>query len=185
MDFFKKTIISFFIVIQVTIMVIAGLPDKSAVGNAILDNLYWYQVLFALDQTWSMFAPNPLSKNSYMDAVITFKDKSTEKWTFPRASHLDGWRRFTSGERLRKFQQENLIPKQKMELWSDLGLFLQREINRIEKNGQGRSIDYIEFFSYSSFVKPPSEKFIPHGQVIDDYKKESVFVYKPKEETKI
>lgn len=185
MGIIRKTFISIFIAIQITIMVTAGLPDRSAVGKEILNNLHWYQVFFALDQSWSMFAPNPVSKNSYMDAIISFKDKSTEKWTFPRASQLDGWARFTSGERLRKYQQENLIPNTKMEMWQDLSHFLEREINRIEKNGKGRAIDQIQFFKHTNSIKPPTEKFVQHGQINTEYQAESVFVYKVKDGVQI
>lgn len=174
----KKIFISVFIITHLTIMITAGLPDRSAVGKAVLNHLRWYQTFFALDQSWSMFAPNPTSKNSYMDAVITFKDNSTEKWTFPRASHLGGWERFTSGERLRKYQQENLVPMVKMEMWYDLAHFLEKEINQIEKKGRGRVIDQIQFFKHTNFIKPPSEKFVEHGHASTDFQTESAFVFK-------
>lgn len=178
MGIIKKAFISVFIVIHLMIMIAAGLPDRSAVGKEILGTMRSYQIFFGLDQSWSMFAPNPASKNSYMDAIITFKDKTTEKWTFPRASHLEGWERFTSGERLRKYQQENLVPLQKMELWYDLAHFLEKEINKIEKKGKGRVIDQIQFFRHFNIVKSPTEKFVEHGRASTEFKTESVFIYK-------
>lgn len=184
MGIIKKAFISVFITIHLVIMFTAGLPDRSAVGKELLGSLRSYQVFFGLDQSWSMFAPNPTARNSYMDAVITFKDNTTEKWTFPRASHLEGWERFTSGERLRKYQQENLVPMEKMEMWYDLAHFLEHEINKIEQNGKKRVIDQIQFFRHFNLVKPPTEKFVEHGQPSTQFQTESAFVYKPTEKVR-
>lgn len=178
MGIIKKIFVSVFIVIQITIMIISGLPDRSAVGKEVLNNLRWYQTFFALDQSWSMFAPNPTSRNSYLDATITFTDNTTEKWTFPRSSQLGGWERFISGERLRKYQQEHLASVRKVELWYDLSHFLEKEVNRIEKNGKGRVIASIQFFRHSNNIKAPTEKFVEHGQPSTDFKTEAAFNYK-------
>lgn len=178
MELIKKIVVSIFITIHITMMVTAGLPNQSAVGKEVMKTLRWYQVLFSLDQSWSMFAPNPSSKNSYLDAVITFKDGSTEKWTFPRASHLDEWPRFTSGERLRKYQQENLIPMSRNELWFDLARYLEREVDKIEATGKKRIVEQIQFYKHTSVLKSPTVQFIEHGKPITDYKSEAAFLFK-------
>ncbi|XGC80057.1 hypothetical protein ACES2L_12040 [Bdellovibrio bacteriovorus] len=178
MGVFKKILISMFIALHVTVMVTAGLPDKSAVGKRILKSIAWYQIFFGLDQTWSMFAPNPSAVNSYLDATITFKDGTTEKWTFPRSSHMSSWDRFTSGERMRKYQQENLRPLERQDLWFDLSRFLEREITKLEQQGgRGRILESVQFFRHHNIVKPPTEVFIEHGKPSSNYQTESVFKY--------
>ncbi|WII72370.1 hypothetical protein QJS83_00630 [Bdellovibrio sp. 22V] len=177
-----KTIISIFIAVHLSMVIIAGLPDRSLFGQRILKKLELYQVFLGLDQPWSMFAPNPSPTNSYIDAEITFNDSSTEKWTFPRSSRLDSWERFTSGERVRKFSQENLIPMQRPELWLDLSRFLEREINKIEAHGRGRTVASVQFYRHVNTVKPPTEQFIEHGKLSTVFNKESVYQYKPTQE---
>lgn len=176
-----KILVSIFITIHITLMVTSGLPDKSAVGKRILKSLEWYQVFFGLDQTWSMFAPNPSAVNSYLDATITFKDGSTEKWTFPRSSHMSSWDRFTSGERMRKYQQENLRPMERQDLWFDLSRFLEREVTKLEQQGRGRVVDEIQFYRHFNVVKPPTEVFVEHGTPSTNYQTEEVFKYKATE----
>lgn len=177
-------LVSVFVAIHITLMVTSGLPDRSAVGDAILRKLEFYQVFFGLDQTWSMFAPNPASVNSYLDAVITFTDGSTEKWTFPRSSRMSPWDRFTAGERVRKYQQENLMPMQRAGMWFDLSRFLEREVSKLEKEGKGRVVAQIQFYRHVSHVKPPSEVFVEHGKVTTEFQKEAVFNYIAKEKVR-
>lgn len=179
-----KAVVSFFIFFHILVMVTSGLPDRSAIGKNLLKELQWYQIFFGLDQTWSMFAPNPTAVNSYLDAVITFKDGSTERWTFPRSSQMDDWDRFTGGERFRKYQQENLRSLEKTEMWFDLGRFLEREINLIEKTGQGRTFESVQFYRHSNTVKPPTVIFVEHGRLSSEFQSEAVFQYKATEKVR-
>lgn len=176
---FKKVLISAFIMGHIVMMVTSALPDRSAVGDRVLQALSPYQVFFGLDQPWSMFAPNPASVNSYLTATITFKDGSTEQWTFPRASQLDSWDRFTAGERYRKYQQDNLLPMEKSELWFDLSHYVAREVARLEQFGRKREFDQLYFYRHTNIVQPPTQVFVPHGQLAKDYSSESVFHFKP------
>ncbi|UXR64633.1 hypothetical protein EZJ49_16350 [Bdellovibrio bacteriovorus] len=179
MTMLKKSLISVFIAVHVIMMVTAALPDRSAVGDQVLRFLSAYQVFFGLDQTWSMFAPNPASVNSYLTATLTFKDGSTEQWTFPRASQLDDMERFTAGERYRKYQQENLLPMEKEELWFDLSRYVAREVEHIEQQGRGRQLQELYFYRHFNVVAPPSQVFIPHGKMSTQYTTETVFHFKP------
>lgn len=160
-------------------VVTAGFPDRSAVGHKILTFLEPYQILFGLDQTWSMFAPNPSNLNSYLTATITFKDGSTEKWTFPRASQMDPGERFTAGEKYRKYQQENLVPMQKTELWYDLSRYVAREVSKIERGGRGRELAEITFYRHTNLIQPPDRVFVPHGKMATNYSPEKAFEFKP------
>lgn len=181
MGIFKKGLVSLFIAVHCVMMFTSALPDRSVVGDRILQFLAPYHVFFGLDQTWSMFAPNPSAMNSYLDAVITFADGSTERWTFPRASQIDGLERFTAGERYRKYQQENLVPMENAELWFDLSRFVERDVNTIEKYGRGRQFAEVHFYRHYNVIMPPTEVFIPHGQLSKQFTEESVFHYKPQQ----
>lgn len=178
MTLFKKVLVSAFIAVHLVMIATTAFPDRSAVAEKFLALVAPYQIFFGLDQTWSMFAPNPASVNSYLTATLTFKDGSTEKWTFPRSSQIDGLKRFTAGERYRKYQQENLVPMEKSELWFDLSRYVAREVARIEKSGPGRELDQIQFYRHSNVIQPPTKIFIPHGQLSTAYASESVFHFK-------
>lgn len=180
----KKTIISIFIACHIAMLVTAALPDRSLIGDMILNSLARYQIFFGLDQTWSMFAPNPASVNSYLTATINFKDGSTEQWTFPRASQIHGLERFTAGERYRKYQQENLLPMEKAELWFDLSHYVAREVQKIEDKGRHREFDQLQFVRHYNVVPHPTQAFIPHGQMSTQYATEAIFHYKPAEKVR-
>lgn len=184
MKYLKKGLISLFIAVHIVMMVTAGFPNRSVVGDYILQSLARYQIFFGLDQTWSMFAPNPASVNSYLTADIFFKDGSQETWTFPRASQIKGIERFTAGERYRKYQQENLLPMEKAELWFDLCRYIVREVAKIEKNGRHRELDHLQLYRHHNVVPAPTVAFIPHGQLSTQFNKDSVFHFKPTEQVR-
>ncbi|QDK38780.1 hypothetical protein [Bdellovibrio sp. NC01] len=181
----KFVAISLFITLNVVLMATASLPDRSAVGDNILNVLWRYQTFFALDQMWSMFAPNPANVNAYLDAEITFKDGSKERWTFPRPSRMPSWEKLLGGERFRKYSQENLVPMEKSEVWFDMSRFVAREVVNLENQGKHREIKELQFYRHFNIVKPPQEKFIPHGQMSTEYQTEAVFHFIPTEPQKV
>jgi hypothetical protein len=156
-----------------------SLPDKSVVAEKFLYSIRYYQMFFALDQAWSMFAPVPGGVNSYLDAELKFTDGSKETWTFPRPSQIDPTDKFLAGERYRKYSQENLVPMERSEVWFDLSHYVAREVDRIELKGRHRVLEDVTIFKHSSIVQPPEKVFIPHGQISTKYSNEAVFNYRP------
>ncbi len=173
-----------FITTNIVLLVTASLPDRSAVGNNIMNLLARYQTFFALDQMWSMFAPNPASVNAYLDAEITFKDGSKERWTFPRPSQMHGLEKILGGERFRKYSQENLVPMEKPEVWFDMSRFVAREIDRLEASGKHREVSEIQFYRHFNIVPLPTYVFIPHGQLSTQFETQAVFHFKPTEKVR-
>ncbi|MNJ96870.1 hypothetical protein D3C87_146040 [compost metagenome] len=168
-----------FLALNIVMIVTGSLPDRSAVGEHIMRVIFPYQSFFGLDQMWSMFAPNPGSMNSYIDAQLLFKDGSIEKYTFPRPTQMDSMTKFLAGERFRKYSQENMLPLQRPEMWFDLSAYVAREVDKIEAKGRRRVLDQIQFSKHTNFVQPPDKVFIPHGQLSTQYTAEVVFNYKP------
>jgi hypothetical protein len=76
-----------------------------------------YFVWSGLFQSWDMFAPNPKSANSYMEAIILYKDRSSQLWSFPRMENLSLTQRYIK-ERYRKYE-DNLQNNDNSELWPD------------------------------------------------------------------
>jgi hypothetical protein len=175
----QKSIIVLFVAVNATMMVFSALPDRSVLGDRILDSVARYQIFFGLEQSWSMFAPNPANMNSWVDAEIEFTDGSKEKWTFPRPSQISETERILGGERYRKYAQENLVPMERSEVWFDLSRFVARDVASIEEKGRHRIVKEVEFFKHSNFIESPDKVFIPHGELSKNFESEAVFNFKP------
>jgi hypothetical protein len=99
-------------------------PLTVAARNLVRPYLIWS----GLFQSWDMFSPDPKSKNIYLEAVVIYKDGSTELWPFPRMEMLSLTQRYFR-ERYRKFE-ENLGN----DAYSDLRPDAARHIARLENN---------------------------------------------------
>ncbi|WP_413577499.1 hypothetical protein ACLVWU_03965 [Bdellovibrio sp. HCB290] len=162
----------------------ASFPDRSELGRLILRNFGYYIDVVGLEQPWSMFAPNPMSLNSYIEVEILFKDKSTEKWSLPRPTQMDGFSKVIGGDRYRKFTQEYLMPEKNEEIWFDVARYVARNVNHIEANGRKREIEKLQFFRYYNYVQDPQKVFVRHGDMSGEYKRESVFYFYPAKKEK-
>jgi len=99
-------------------------PLVAAGRNFVRPYLLWS----GLFQSWDMFSPSPKSINSYVEAIILYKDGSTQNWAFPRMDRLSLTQRHFK-ERYRKFV-ENLKEDTNSALWPDAARFLARANNR-------------------------------------------------------
>lgn len=80
------------------------IAPRELVSTYLFNTLQW--------QDWSMFAPNPLQVNRYVDAEITFKDGSAKIFALPRLSRLNYWEAWIE-KRYRKYQHrlvEETVP---------------------------------------------------------------------------
>ncbi|WP_413580564.1 hypothetical protein [Bdellovibrio sp. HCB288] len=171
--------ISVFIAFNLMIIMTASFPDRSELGRLILRNFGYYIDVVGLEQPWSMFAPNPMSLNSYIEVEILFKDKSIEKWSLPRPTQMAGASKVIGGDRYRKFTQEYLMPDKNEEIWFDVARYVTRNVNQIESQGRKREIEKLQFYRYYNYVKNPTEVFVRHGEPSGEYKRESVFFFHP------
>ncbi|HWF11526.1 MAG TPA: hypothetical protein VG297_23825 [Bryobacteraceae bacterium] len=69
-----------------------------------------------------MFSPAPKAVNSYMEAMVIYRDGNTRIWKFPRMEQLGLTDRYVS-ERYRKFV-ENLQADKNASLWPDAARFI-------------------------------------------------------------
>jgi hypothetical protein len=61
-----------------------------------------YFLWSGLFQSWDMFAPVPKGANTYVEAVLVYRDHSRKTWQFPRMEQLSFTDRYVK-ERYRKF----------------------------------------------------------------------------------
>jgi hypothetical protein len=184
LDRIKTLGISVFIAFNLMMIVTASLPDRSELGRLILRTFGSYLEVVGLEQPWSMFAPNPMSLNSYVEVEISFKDGSKEKWSFPRPTIMKGAEKILGGDRYRKFSQEYLMPEKNEDIWFDVSRYVTRQIYKLEANGKKRMIERLQFYRYYSWVEDPTKSFVLHGEKSPDYRKEGVFYFIPANKAK-
>ena len=116
--------INIFIVFHILAITAWAIPFNS---QFILDckNLARPYLLWSgLFQSWDMFSPLPKATNTYMQAVIIYKDGSTQMWDFPRMELLSLTDKY-SKERYRKFV-EVLLDQRNAALRPDVARYVAR-----------------------------------------------------------
>jgi hypothetical protein len=93
-----------------------------------------YILWSGLFQDWNMFSPMPKATNTYLQAVIIYKDGSTQMWDFPRMELLTLAQKY-SKERYRKFV-EILLDQRNAALRPDVARYVARLPGIREKNPQ-------------------------------------------------
>src|ERR1700683_1454480 len=113
----KHIAINAFIIFHLLAITCWAIPNSSPLIQISRNLIRPYFVWSGLFQTWDMFAPNPKSANTYMEAIILYKDRSSQLWTFPRMENLSLTQRYIK-ERYRKYE-DNLQNNDNSELWPD------------------------------------------------------------------
>ncbi len=120
----KYIAINAFLIFHILAIACWSIPVSSplvAIGkNAIRPYFIWS----GLFQSWDMFAPNPKSMNSYMEAIVLYKNRSSQLWSFPRMEDLTLAERY-SKERYRKYE-DNLQNNDFAPLWPDAARHIAR-----------------------------------------------------------
>ncbi len=176
----NKIAIFIFFSLNVSIMFIDGFPDRSAFGAKYMRFIARYQALSMLYQPWSMFAPNPMNTNAFVEADIYYTDGSKENWPFPKQTSFDGLKRTLVGDRYRIFGQETLVPNENELIWMDVGKYITKQITERENISNKRIVKEIIFKRYyNKIIPPPEGDFRPHGTFSTFYNAEPVFQYQP------
>jgi hypothetical protein len=100
------------------------IPSSSPLIPKVKDLIRPYMVWIGLFQNWDMFAPSPKAANQYLEAIVLYKDKPAQLWSFPRMEFLSYTERYRK-ERYRKFE-ENLPKTEYSALWPDAARFIAR-----------------------------------------------------------
>lgn len=179
MECLKKSLITTFVLLNISIMIIEGLPDQSALGARFMKLVGKYQSLTMFYQPWAMFAPNPMNTTAFIEADLTFSDGTTDTWRLPRPVNSSGMRKFLTADRYRIYGQETLVPGQNDLAWFDLARYITRQ--QIKNSSEGSpTVTSIIFKRFSSRIQPPKEgQLIPHGTLSTRFEVEEVFKYTP------
>src|ERR1700723_3937488 len=98
----QKIGINVFIVFHIFAITAWAIPFRSQFANDCRELVRPYLLWSGLFQAWDMFSPMPKATNTYLEAVIIYKDGSTQMWDFPRMELLSLSQKY-SKERYRKF----------------------------------------------------------------------------------
>jgi hypothetical protein len=120
----RSIAINLFLVFHIVAITLWSLPISSALVLECREFVRPYFLWTGLFQSWDAFSPNPRSTNSYLEALIIYRDGSTGYWTFPRMQLLGLTERYYR-ERYRKFE-ENLLADEHSGLWPDAARYVAR-----------------------------------------------------------
>lgn len=109
-------------------MIRAQLDQKSPVINFVYTPITFIQNYFSMWRGWSMFAPEPMRMNAYIDAIVTFEDETEYVYNFLSIEDESLYERYVYGERLRKYMTDGLRLDSKSYLWKDAAKFVLKKI---------------------------------------------------------
>jgi len=124
----KRVAINTFLSFHILAVACWCLPVTTPLTMVFRELLRPYFLWSGLFQSWDMFSPSPKSINSYVEAIVLYKDGNTRIWAFPRMERLSLTSRYFQ-ERYRKFV-ENLNQDKYALLWPDTARFIARLNNQ-------------------------------------------------------
>ena len=130
----QKIAINIFIIFHIFAITAWAIPFRSQFANDCRELVRPYLLWSGLFQAWDMFSPMPKATNTYLQAVIIYKDGSTQMWDFPRMELLTLAQKY-SKERYRKFV-EILLDQRNAALRPDVARYVARLPGIREKNPQ-------------------------------------------------
>jgi hypothetical protein len=120
----KYVAISIFLIFHILAISCWCLPIANPFVQACRYAVRPYFVWTGLFQSWDMFSPQPETTNGYLEAIVLYKDGSTQIWSFPRMDLLSSREKY-SKERYRKFIEVLLDDKNSV-LWPDVARHVAR-----------------------------------------------------------
>jgi hypothetical protein len=119
-----RVAINVFLIFQLVAISAWCIPTTSALILRFRERIRPYMVWSGIFQSWDMFSPKPESANAYIEAVVIYKDGSSQLWPFPRMDLLSLTGR-SFKERYRKYE-ENLQNRDNAVLWPDAARHIAR-----------------------------------------------------------
>jgi hypothetical protein len=126
--------LNIFIAFHIFAITAWAIPFRSQFANDCRELVRPYLLWSGMFQAWDMFSPMPKATNTYLEAVIIYKDGSTQMWDFPRMELMTLAQKY-SKERYRKFV-EILLDERNAQLRPDVARYVARMPGIREKNPQ-------------------------------------------------
>jgi hypothetical protein len=120
----KRLAINAFLMFHLIAIAVWAVPFATPLTATWRNLVRPYLLWTGLFQSWDMFSPSPKPINSYVEAIVVYRDGDTRIWAFPRMERLGLKDRYFK-ERYRKFV-ENLKEDANQPLWPDAAKFIAR-----------------------------------------------------------
>jgi hypothetical protein len=172
-----KLMASIFIVINLMMMIRAQLPSDAPVINYAYTPVTVIQNYLSMWRGWSMFAPNPLRTNQYVDAKVHFKDGTSMIWNFPNIEEKSLLKRYFFSERYRKYSSDALRLTNKKHLWEDGAKYIVRKLSKSHSDKSPISVTLRRRWEH---IPKWNKEFRMHGQELnrDNFKTYEYYTYK-------
>ncbi len=97
-----RLLATLFIAFHVVAITLWVFPFNASLTRLLRKTIGPYFSLMGLTQEWTLFAPDPIAANSYVDAQVVLENGDVRTWNFPRLESLDFTGRYSKA-RYRKF----------------------------------------------------------------------------------
>ncbi len=121
----KHLLISAFIVFHLISIICWAVPLNTVLFTAVRNKVAPYMFWSGLYQSWGLFAPNPTSDNSRLEAEITFTNGQKQLFKFPLPQNFGYMQRYAK-ERHRKWANDALRMDSYAALWPDAARYIAR-----------------------------------------------------------
>jgi hypothetical protein len=127
----------------------------SAVSQSVGERSNQLTHAMGLEQAWGVFAPDPRSSSLDLEALVTFADGSTDRWTVPEGNVVVGNLRYY---RWRKWL-ERVRSDDYSRIWDQTARWIAREFD--DPDNPVVQVDLIRFFRDNSLddPQPPYENY--------------------------
>jgi hypothetical protein len=149
----KRIAINAFLVVHLIVILCWAMPVNSRLVSATRVVIAPYMMWSGLAQGWNLFAPNPLSLNTRVEAEITYRNGDTGVWKFPLPQDLGYARRYMI-ERQHKFAFDSLLNDRFENLRPDAARYIAR-LNNTRADDPPVTVALI---SYRSQIAPPNSR---------------------------
>ncbi len=144
---FGRGVISAFVVATLTVVVATNLP-ASPLRSALMGPGQPYLGALGLDQSWSVYAPEPRRQAIDLRGLVRYDDGSTGAWRIPTGDPiLSGFRDY----RWRKWM-ENLVSDANSQLWRPAAIWISTQTAR-----RGRRVVQVMLERRLATLQPPGQ----------------------------
>jgi hypothetical protein len=169
-----KAIINGFIIFHVSAFLIWSMPESNLFMQSFSNTIRPYMTATGLWHGWAMFAPNPSSVNSYLEAEILFANGKKRIWTLPRIE-LEELQNRSPMERWNQWEV-NLGNNENSVIWPDAA----RYIAKLHRDPSNKLVS-IQFRRYWNRIPPPSsDDFQPLNKSIRYEHQDLLYTYHAK-----
>ena len=146
----KRAAINIFLIFHLVIIFCWAMPLNTRLVVNVRPLIAPYMTWSGLAQGWNLFAPNPLSLNTRVEAEFVYRDGRKGVWKFPLPQEYGYIRRYTM-EREHKFSFDSLLNDRFALLRPDAARYLAK-LNNTQKDNPPVSMTLV---SYRSKIAPP------------------------------